>query len=648
VIEQVIIEKPAALFIGVGVSNYTHEGFAPLPQAIYEAKELAKILETHHYEAHVIEDPIDLEALTELKAKLPVDILGRGGCLVMLWSGHGMVTTGDRLNLVSKDSTPQDTPLITPEYLAGLAARSGANQILIIFDTCFSGSGVISAGEIAFKVMTEKPPANPRVWVGVVSSTLDYGQAKDGVFGDRLLKLLRHGPDHDPKDKSLIYRWSDKNNGVMADDLIYSLIKEWDIDEQRLKRMVLGDANCELMFPNPMYNPDAPDRIVEHLLLAARGVEPGEEGFFFTGRAVQINRIVSWMQAGKPGVYIVTGPAGSGKSAIVGRIVSLSNPEEREQLLIKGPLEHSDPGKGAVHAHVHVRGVTTEQMCQLIDEQLVRKGVIPRNPSGLRNKSELLGALQRVQCPPVLVIDGLDESGTEAWRMATDVIRLLADASIMLVSTRDLAPREDRLSLFQFFNTSEDEIVDLGSRIYQEETQTDVRRYIENRLANIAKQMDAVAVAEAIIARNVPQGEGIFLLARVITAQLRTAPVDTSEIDWEVNFECSVEAAFDRDLARIPALFREKKELPHAARELLTALAWGYGSGLPDDIWPIMASALSCCGSVYERQDVFWVLDKVGRYIVEAGEGGRAVYRLSHQRLVEYLRRRNTGEHGHE
>ena len=50
----------------------------------------------------------------------------------------------------------------------------------------------------------------------------------------------------------------------------------------------------------------------------------------------------------------------------------------------------------------------------------------------------------------------------------------------------------------------------------------------------------------------------------------------------------------------------------------------------------MIATALSYTGSV-RRDDVYWLLGHAGRYIVEDGEGDHAVYRLSHQQLVEHL-----------
>ena len=628
--DQTGSEQPSARYVGVGVGTYDDSAFKPLPQAITEAQDVAELLKAFRYEVHVIKDPDSANGPAGLKAVLPKDLLGRGGSLIVLWSGHGEPTPEGKLHLVPTDGAPGETPLISAEYLAGLASRTGASQILLIFDTCYSGTGAVPAVDVADRVVRELPPNAKRVWIGVLASAMEFERAKDGVFGTRLLKLLREGPVN----PELRFRWSAHSAGIRGDDLIDALIKEWDISDQKPKPAAVGDP--WIMLPNPNYDPDAPERVVEHLLLAARGVEPGEEGFYFTGRAAQLYRIVSWLQAGRPGIFFITGPAGCGKSAIVGRIVSLSNPEERKQLLAQAPLEHVDPGEGSVHAHVHARGVTAERFCQLIDEQLVRKGILQNNPSGPRNKWELFGAIERVQTHLVLIIDGLDESGSEAWRIAEDVIRLLAKRCLVLVSTREIPPQEEGgPSLIQALGQTE--TIDLGEAPIQAETQREVRDYIEKRLIPASGAMDPSKITEAVIRIAHEQMEGLYLLARVITAQLRTEPVDTALPGWEVHLDRSMVAAFERELERIPSLRRDDQELPQAARELLTALAWSYGSGLTDDIWPIVAMAISGTGVAYQRGDVFWLLAQAGRYVIEAGEDGRAVYRLAHQRLVEYL-----------
>ena len=202
-------------------------------------------------------------------------------------------------------------------------------------------------------------------------------------------------------------------------------------------------GNAWVMLPNPRYDPHAPEQVVEHLLLAARGGDPGDETSYFSGRVAPLARLVDWVQTARPGIFVVTGPAGSGKSALVGRLVSLSNPTERARLLAQGPVEHADPGERSVHAHVHVRGSTVERLVQELDDQLVRAGVLSPHPGGPRNRGDLLGALERSPIQPVIVIDGLDEAAQEAWQISSQVLSLLAGNARIIVATRDLAPAED-------------------------------------------------------------------------------------------------------------------------------------------------------------------------------------------------------------
>jgi len=150
--------------------------------------------------------------------------------------------------------------------------------------------------------------------------------------------------------------------------------------------------------------------------------------------------------------------------------------------------------------------------------------------------------------------------------------------------------------------------------------------------------MDPMLVADQIVHLARTNNEGLFLLARVVTSQLRTDPVDTTSPGWEAELATSVEAALAHDLSRIIEPSPSGTPGPLAAGELLTALAWGYGTGVPDDVWAAFATGLSKAGSTYSVADVYWVLAGAARYVVAANGGGRAVYRLSHQRLAQQMR----------
>ena len=77
-------------------------------------------------------------------------------------------------------------------------------------------------------------------------------------------------------------------------------------------------------------------------------------------------------------------------------------------------------------------------------------------------------------------------------------------------------------------------------------TPADVHDYVVRRLRDVAAPaMDAGQVADAVLALPgaEEEEEGRFLLARVITAQLRTSPVDTSRPGWQQQLSTSVEQA---------------------------------------------------------------------------------------------------------
>jgi hypothetical protein len=130
-----------------------------------------------------------------------------------------------------------------------------------------------------------------------------------------------------------------------------------------------------------------------------------------------------------------------------------------------------------------------------------------------------------------------------------------------------------------------------------------------------------------------------FLLARLVADQLSVAPIDTSVPNWQQYLAGSVEAAFGVDLARVTtAGFTVPDGIDSAslARTMLTALTWGLGAGFPEDEWLAVATAL--VDTPLDANQVSWVLDQLGRYVVQDGEAGVAVYRIAHQSLADYLR----------
>ena len=146
-------ENRVSIYVGVGIDTYDQmDAFPALQNAVAEVRDVSGILSGHGYAVHTYEDA-DRSVSETLDDLLKPDIVRSGGSLVILWSGHGEQTRHGGLNLVTRNTKPGAAAFLTPAYLADLAARTGASQILLILDTCFSGGGVSAAVTIAEAIL---------------------------------------------------------------------------------------------------------------------------------------------------------------------------------------------------------------------------------------------------------------------------------------------------------------------------------------------------------------------------------------------------------------------------------------------------------------------------------------------------------------
>ena len=622
------------LFIGIGVGDYDHpEAYASLKTA-EEVEALAKVIGEYRYAVLPSPPHPTVEQASGLLDELAGAALADESCLVVLWAGHGEPTDNGDLHLVSRDSRPGQTMKITSSQMVAAALRSGASQILVLLDTCFAETGAVEAMALARRIELGLASDGAQRWIGILPAALAYETARDGVFSAQLLQLLRQGPS----DPELRLRWSAHNAGIRGDDVIDCLVKQWRSLDQTLVPVMRGNAG--VMLPNPRYDPLAPDVVVEQLLLAARGVNANEEGDFFTGRVEPLAELVAWIGRGGVGVALVSGPAGCGKSALLGRIAALSNPRDRQLILERGALAHADPGEGSVAAAAAPRGANLADLVRRLEAELMRSGLLSMAADEPRNRLELLGAVERLAQkgnPPLLLIDGLEEAGGELTQIVEKLLRPLAGVARLLISSQPIPSREPgEPPLLDSLQPAL--VVDLGALEASAQTQQDLATYGARRLAGVSTAMDPEAVAGEILRLVRRQEEGGFLLARLITARLRQQPLDTAVPNWQRQLAGSVAEALDQELEALPVLVRGEERLPQAARELLAALAWAYGQGFPVQEWALAATALSPTGTTYGREDVFWLLGQASRWVVESGEWGQAVYRLSHQRLAEHLR----------
>lgn len=590
-------------FIGVGISNY--DSYERLPAAGPGVERVGKFLaETATFVTEYLNsDPTEEEVRARLKTALPKNAIEIGSALVVLWSGHAEVTPDDRLRLLARNSLVGDAVELSPDWLAERAAQSGASHVFLMIDTCHAGAGAVHALARVYEIWQQN--ADPNASLLILCSSVAMERALDGQFVTRLLDVLEHGAQSPGLDG-----WSRHNARVTAATVVATLRKSWPVAESAKPLRVDYNSDDGIpLFRNPLYQPDARSELVEHLIQAASGRSPDETGNFFTGRVPQVEAVAGWLAAKTSGVRLITGPAGSGKSALAGHVAERSG----------------------FSASFHLRGATLDQTSSDIGKQLVKSCILAREPA---NRSELLAMLKgRTGEPPVIVLDGLDEARLGAKALVSELIKPLSEVANVLVTSRPLIAGEGDKSLLEVLAPTA--TIDLGAPALADQTTADVQAYVHKRLTTGERfQADAQAVTAAVVelARDSEHrgDDGAFLFARILTSQLRESPIDTSEPGWLESLSQSLEAAFERDLSR--------SSDPDWARVVLRALAYGYGKGMPMDVWLAVAGALDNDERNPGQEDLERVTGDLGRYIVEDGANGRAVYRLAHQRFIDILR----------
>ena len=387
-----------------------------------------------------------------------------------------------------------------------------------------------------------------------------------------------------------------------------------------------------------------------HLEAPGRGVARAEwQGWYFTGRTQALRDLVSWLRASNPSddphavqaesvARVVTGEPGSGKSAVLGRLVTLSNPSRRAQALQAGVEPGTDPGERSLDMVIHAGGKPTEQILDLIAQaaelELSAEGLTPR----VEELQAALRARGRTGARPlVVVLDALDEA-LAPEQLARTVLRPLAtgalDAGIrFLLGTR---PR-----LIRLLGVDAEAVIDLDRPPYVDPG--GLERYVRRLLladsdptAHTSYKNQPATVVDEVAQAVAERAGTTFLIAQLVARTLATKPVvDVRAPGWQDRFPTTVGAAMDGYLAR----FAGDQTRVH---ELLLPLAWAYDPGLTNQqVWAQLASALGTAN--YTERDLRkLVRDSAAVDLLQRTEqpGGPPAWRLYHEALREHLRTR--------
>jgi hypothetical protein len=154
-----------------------------------------------------------------------------------------------------------------------------------------------------------------------------------------------------------------------------------------------------------------------HFFTKAQSAGFGETGWFFRGRAAQLGKIVAWLldgdgNAAERGMLVVTGRAGSGKSALLGQALVHTWPEVRQALekagLLTERLIDDVQLDNVFEASVHVTGASTSRVVEQLGSIL--RWNRPLDSFAVRERHDALVEAARANLGKTILIDALDEA----------------------------------------------------------------------------------------------------------------------------------------------------------------------------------------------------------------------------------------------
>ncbi|MFD0314128.1 NACHT domain-containing protein [Streptomyces flavalbus] len=383
------------------------------------------------------------------------------------------------------------------------------------------------------------------------------------------------------------------------------------------------------------------------------GLEEGSHlSRHFAGRHHALGRIVRWMDTHPKGLLAVTGLAGTGKTALLGRLAVTSALEPREAL--RSDLPPSTlPRTGTIHAALSCRGQSVHSLITALWDVLAHiEGMGPRPEGAVTPESCCTAVDQLVSRAGSLnlLFDALDEAlPDQAHDIARHLLNpLSALPGVRLVvgtrpqpRRRTTAPTEEE-SLLDTLNQSVRPVV-LGD-------DDEARRSIAGMALSVlategspyqgrARDDDRDWTARLIASHS----HGSFLVARLTATELARRPRVVTEAElssWMGSGGMDLHRRLHEEVGHLVSQRGAER-----AHEVLRALAVIQGNGLPPGkVWLSLANALRDEGGPeLALGDLQRVCRTAGGGIIAAQRAPRAdgtvhtTYQLAHPSYGEFF-----------
>ncbi|WTW98450.1 AAA family ATPase [Streptomycetaceae bacterium NBC_01309] len=605
---------------------------------------------------HADSDPgVSAEALN---AALTEAFSGDADFTVIHLLSHGEPTRNRRgLRVVGGDGQLTEALSRWVDLAEDREADGPCASVLLILDLCHSG--VVGAEHLRSLIR----PELRRVWV--LAACPSDKPAYDGRLSLAVDDVLRGFASGELKlDESLKYVPIDRFCREVARRVEEQSAGSY---RQTVERPLtaLGDDLSHLrFFPNPRYDPAALrsrgsvdptvynvlDEVADsrHFVLRAHGADSafGDSGVpVFTGRSTELRELTAWVEGRGSPLRVVTGVPGAGKSALVSVLTCAAHPELREATeQVWRPSGADVPaaveGLAVVHAR---RRMTTEILTSLAAQWGL--GSPPRGTAWTTD--QLVAALGSMPRPPYLVVDALDEAEHPGDLVAGLLLPL---ASARRSDTEPLcrilvATRRDE-GLHHLLDEAEARggLVDLDD-VPAARLRKDLVYFVSRVLRPLDSRTppwcsfpaaEGLGGAMADTLLSGPREWGEFLVAALYLRFLqdqKAAPTTVAEAE-----------ALGRDIPRTldAILDLNLKFLGQPGlTEIMAALAWAEGSGMPEAFLAQVAGLPSAPEEPAAVPNPSELLQTVRFYVRRnVDRDGTPLYRLFHQGLADRLRRR--------
>ena len=297
------------------------------------------------------------------------------------------------------------------EFLVAEGLRRRGNPdgwALFILDCCDSDIGVSNLNRDLEFAYAEKP-RNLACW-----PVAPEGAARTGAFVDAFERALKTFTENDERiDLHEVYRRIREELGNLEPRGFLPIGAALTWQTKPRPGAITLDVREELRIAIN----SRPSEVRSHFLAKAQGTEENEVAWHFAGREKEIAQLNDWLRNGH-GMQVVTGEAGSGKSALLGHIVLLADPELVE-LYTKSKLaphlaESPRPPERVFDALVHLTGKTAIETVEAITSAVTKGASSDNSDFAGRDLNDRLRDftvwLRSQPKPPTVLVDALDES----------------------------------------------------------------------------------------------------------------------------------------------------------------------------------------------------------------------------------------------